>query len=460
MEKKAMESFDIDRQSLSDLDIFSEDPSKASVFALADTTKTTDGKYRLKSYFSSPKKRIADISAMQQTLKFILRHFDDFDRCPLSDDLVYGVKDYLRSNIIPVSSLKKRVILGEIGSYPEIDFAVINKGVHAVRRLLLSVLPLNRVFEADATPEHLATFAQGLTGLLSDGTVKSLLESAGQKEIDRPDAFFFDKMFREGIKNKLEAFVEQISSIDALSSMAGCIKRYGLNFPRFIEDGEVFLSIKGLFHPFLQNPVRNDVSFPGKTNLLFLTGANMSGKTTYIKACGIAVYLAHIGMGVPAEEMALTTFDILFVSINPEGNIQQGYSFFYSEVLRVKTIAAKLGKGARALVIFDEVFRGTNVKDAFDCTLLITRGFARSKGGIFMLSSHLSELETEIQSIPSIVMKCFDATIENGKPCCSYRLRKGVSHARHGLFILKNEGIPGLLGCTNDGEDEICREGL
>jgi DNA mismatch repair ATPase MutS len=180
----------------------------------------------------------------------------------------------------------------------------------------------------------------------------------------------------------------------------------------------------------------------------------MSGKSTYIKACGIAVYLAHIGMGVPAAEMEFTPFDVIYTSIYPEDNIQQGYSYFYSEVMRVKTIALKLKAGLRALVIFDELFRGTNVKDAYDSSLLVISGFSNWDTSFFILSSHLTELEAQCSVLPGIVFRCFDSAIIDGKPHYGYRLLDGINHEHHGILILYNEGIPDLLSCDKSaGKD-------
>ena len=85
-------------------------------------------------------------------------------------------------------------------------------------------------------------------------------------------------------------------------------------------------------------------------NFLFLTGANMAGKSTLIKSVGSAVFLAHLGMGVPAEKMTLTLFDGLLTNINVVDNIAKGESYFFNEVQRVKNTVEKINNGKKWLV--------------------------------------------------------------------------------------------------------------
>ena len=96
------------------------------------------------------------------------------------------------------------------------------------------------------------------------------------------------------------------AQIDAWYGMARAVQKYELVFPDFVQNDEPVIEAKGLYHLLVQQPVAYDVVLNQKTNFLFLTGANMAGKSTFIKAVGICVYLAHIGMGVPAKNMQLS----------------------------------------------------------------------------------------------------------------------------------------------------------
>ena len=124
--------------------------------------------------------------------------------------------------------------------------------------------------------------------------------------------------------------------------MAMAIKIYKLNFPEFIEQANPLVNAKGLFHILLPVPVAYDVQMSQENNFLFLTGANMAGKSTFIKSVGTAVFLAHIGMGVPAESMGLTLFDGLLSNINVVDNIVKGESYFFNEVQRIRNTILKI----------------------------------------------------------------------------------------------------------------------
>ena len=80
-------------------------------------------------------------------------------------------------------------------------------------------------------------------------------------------------------------------------------------------------------------------------NFLFLTGANMAGKSTFIKAVGVAAYMAHLGMAVPAKEMRLSFFDGLLSNIQVEDNIVKGESYFFNEVQRIHKTLEKISDG-------------------------------------------------------------------------------------------------------------------
>ena len=100
----------------------------------------------------------------------------------------------------------------------------------------------------------------------------------------------------------------------------------------------------------------------------------------------------------------------------------------------------------RTLVLFDEVFRGTNVKDALDASRMVIRGFARSRNNGFLFSSHLVELAEILEEEPSIFFGFFEGRIEDQQARYEFQLKEGVSQQRFGLQLLGQEGVPELLG--------------
>jgi DNA mismatch repair ATPase MutS len=185
--------------------------------------------------------------------------------------------------------------------------------------------------------------------------------------------------------------------------------------------------------------------------MLFLTGPNMAGKTTYLRSCGIALYLAHLGMGVPARSFRFSPCQRMFTSISVHDNVRSGVSFFRAEALRVKAIAQSLSEGFRVVALLDEPFMGTNLKDALDASRAILESFAHKEGSVFLVSSHLIELGDHMIATGRVDCQHFEAHEHEGRLRFEYLLRPGVSTQRLGMRVLREEGIFMLLEGEGNG---------
>ncbi|HEX2533894.1 MAG TPA: DNA mismatch repair protein MutS, partial [Chitinophagaceae bacterium] len=223
------------------------------------------------------------------------------------------------------------------------------------------------------------------------------------------------------------------------------VKTFNLRFPEFVESADPLFQAEGLHHVLLEHPVSYDLTLDPSQNFLFLTGANMAGKSTLIKALGSGVFLAHIGMGVPARSMRLTVFDGLLTNINVADNITKGESYFFNEVQRIKHTIQKINNGKKWLVLIDELFKGTNVQDAMKCSLAVIRGLIKIKDSLFVLSTHLYEIGEELKPYPNISFKYFETLVKDDQLSFSYQLKEGISNDRIGYVILKREKVVELL---------------
>ena len=123
-----------------------------------------------------------------------------------------------------------------------------------------------------------------------------------------------------------------------------------------------------------------------------------------------------------------------------------GASHFYVEVLRAKKIASELKLGKRLFVLFDEMFRGTNVKDACEATIAFTAAFARKQGSLFVISTHIIEAGEVLKEQSEKIRFVFlPTTMEGTKPIYTYTLQSGLTADRHGMIIINNEGILDIL---------------
>ena len=171
----------------------------------------------------------------------------------------------------------------------------------------------------------------------------------------------------------------------------------------------------------------------------------MSGKSTFIKAVGIAAYLAHIGMGVPAKNMKIALLNGMLSNIQVSDNLIKGESYFFNEVQRIKDTITKINDGRKWLVLIDELFKGTNVDDAMKCSRIVIDGLSRIPRSMIILSTHLYEISTQLTHISSIQFRYFETSMTDDRFSFSYQLKEGVSSDRLGYLILKKEGVVKLL---------------
>ncbi len=171
----------------------------------------------------------------------------------------------------------------------------------------------------------------------------------------------------------------------------------------------------------------------------------MGGKSTFIKAVGVVVYLAHTGMGVPAQQMQLSLFDGLLSNINVVDNLVQGESYFFNEVQRIRKTVDKISDGKKWLILIDELFKGTNVQDAMKCSSTVIEGLRKINNSLFILSTHLYEIGEDLKRFPNIQFKYFETAVTNGQLYFSYQLKEGISNDRLGYLILKREGVVEML---------------
>ena len=177
-----------------------------------------------------------------------------------------------------------------------------------------------------------------------------------------------------------------------------------------------------------------------------------------MKTLSTALYLAHMGFPVPAAMMQFQVLDGLYTTINLPDNLGIGASHFYAEVLRLKKIAQEVNQGKKLFVLFDELFRGTNVKDAYEATIAITAAFAQRKAGIFVLSTHIIEAGQVLQQESSNISFLYLPTmLKNDLPVYTYRLEQGITNDRHGMLIINKEKI---LETLQQGLERISRNTL
>ena len=240
--------------------------------------------------------------------------------------------------------------------------------------------------------------------------------------------------------------ISHYARIDAWRSIALATRSNNWVFPELKEDTTLCFEAQGLYHPLLETPVAYDVDFSEQRNFLLLTGANMSGKTTFMRAIGVTALLAHIGMGVPAHKLKISMLEGIVTNMQVEDNLLLGESYFFAEVQRMKMTAGKLVQKLPHLVLMDELFKGTNVHDAYECTRAVVDGLLQRPEHMMILSTHLYEVAQHFKEKKEIIFAYFVTQMqEDGSYNFTYELRQGISNDRIGYRILQKEGVLDLL---------------
>ncbi len=247
-------------------------------------------------------------------------------------------------------------------------------------------------------------------------------------------------------KNSNAAYMEnwfsQLSNIDELQSFAGFAFNFSDSiFPDF-KTGEYEIEASNVAHPFIaQNScVGNNINFEGWKQFQIITGANMAGKSTYLRTVGINMVLSMTGSSVLADKFVITPVDI-FTGIKTSDSLQDGESYFFAELKRLKELIDKLESGQHLFVILDEVLRGTNSADKQKGSMaLITQLIKLNASG--MIATHDLALGSLIDEFPTnIVNKRFEVEINNNELVFDYKLKEGISQNLNATFLMKKMGI-------------------
>lgn len=235
---------------------------------------------------------------------------------------------------------------------------------------------------------------------------------------------------------------DALARVDAFCSLGG----FAFNHPGYaypdIADDYFRMEGKALGHPLLHRDkcVRNDVSISKSPFFLIVTGANMAGKSTYLRTVGINFVLACTGLPVCAE--SLTVYPAhLVTSLRTTDSLTAHESYFYAELKRLKMIIDRLHAGEELFIVLDEILKGTNSKDKQKGSLALMRQLIalRSCG---IIATHDLLLGTLENDFPDNTQNCcFEADITGDALTFTYRLRTGVAQNMNASFLMRKMGI-------------------
>ncbi len=367
----------IDKVTFNDISIFHPE-EEFSIFHRLNFTKTIGGKEWLRRFFMEPHNNLRRIIGVQNIIKTLLNHIDDWPK-EITNGTVIMMDKFLDYNLDPVPQRSTVVNSFTYKLLHSQDYSMVKFSVKHFSDFFRGLKKLLVLLKEADLPANLSFYVERMETIMREKPLQQLADTDGTEQFSAQQNLYYAYFLRRDYKTDILELIDIFSRLEAWYSMAMAVKTYDLKFPEFIEQEDPYLRAEGLYHVMLQNPTAYDLVLEPDQNFLFLTGANMAGKSTLIKAVGSAVFLAHIGMAVPARNMKLSLFDGLLTNINVVDNIAKGESYFFNEVQRIKNTIYKINDGKKWLVLIDELFKGTNVQDAMKCSLTVIKGLDQNK---------------------------------------------------------------------------------
>jgi DNA mismatch repair protein MutS len=437
-------SFIADKQTLEDMNLLGKF-KQHSIFSLFNKVKTAGGEQLLNKMFQNP---LVDPEAINNRSK-IFKHFQNKQiSFPFSNEQFSIMENYLSGSSAgnypaTLFMLARKKLLATV--VRDEEYPKMLSGLQQTIRLLNQCKTFINQLDEKEQQHPFFTQLRITKNILNDArlpatdqiecTQQSLLQAAKN-----------DQLLRHTMKTELATVMETFYQLDVYIAVAKLAKEKDFGYAQALPKENNILSTTELRHPNIDKAVANPVSFRQDSNMIFLTGANMAGKSTFMKSFGINVYLAHMGFPVAAKEMQFSVKEGIYSSINVPDNLDMGLSHFYAEVLRVKKVAEEVNKEKELVIIFDELFKGTNVKDAYDATLAVTAAFSEFRNCFFIISTHIIEAGEVLQTQQANIQMLYLPTVMNGNiPTYTYKLQPGISSDRHGMMIIENEGILEML---------------
>jgi len=457
-----------------------------SLLGLLDETWTSEGLNRLISNFESGPIEIELIENRQTQVKSLKSIIWPLIRLRITvekrlDSAENSLRSYLEQPIWSKSPLKIILLLfftwlawlflltsdieGPLGPILVLSFPIINLAF-----LKKWSLYFNGMVGIIHQLEHLTVSYKFIQNHKNNFAIKSLLPEATQnsplgtlKDLERSGLFLGTQAnpvlhlivnfispwsavgalmsYRSIRRSKLKQVLEELPNLEVLLSYGIFYYYQSQNFPT-IESGH--FNFEDMIHPLIPRGkvINNSFSLHEGDRVIFLTGSNMSGKSTFLRAIGINQLLANMGLPVFAKQFVTGPLAIQ-TCIEVTDSVREGFSYFYSEVRRLCEINRLAEKGVPLLILVDELFRGTNNSERRIGSRGLIKKWSSLSSSISLISSHDLDLAEEAVQFKHVACYHFkdDVNPTTNQMTFDYKIYPGPSMTTNALKIMKFEGL-------------------
>jgi ABC-type multidrug transport system fused ATPase/permease subunit len=242
-------------------------------------------------------------------------------------------------------------------------------------------------------------------------------------------------------REHVEGWFDVVAEMEALV----CFSAFKFNHPDHVfpkvQEGDYIISAEDVGHPLIPNKasVRNEIKIKAE-EFVIVTGANMAGKSTYLRTVGINLILAQCGCPVIASSFEFDPIEV-YTSIRTQDSLQKSESYFYSELKRLKSIIEMIKAGKRLFVILDEILKGTNSRDKHSGSEALLKQFISLQTSGIVATHDVSLGKLQKIFPKNISNKCFEVDIQGDRLFFDYKLREGVSKNMNATLLMRKMGI-------------------
>lgn len=240
----------------------------------------------------------------------------------------------------------------------------------------------------------------------------------------------------------IKTWFDNLGEVELLNSIA----TFHYNHPSFIfpetVNDRLLIKATGMGHPLMKEAVAvvNDVSIGETAKLHLITGSNMSGKSTFLRTLGLNTILAQLGAPVFARTFVFRPVRLL-TSFHHIDSLEESTSYFYAELKCLQDIIKSLANPEPALVLLDEVMRGTNSKDKHDGTALLIKKLL-NYSCLSLIATHDTELGILAEDHPGMIENfCFESELANDELSFDFTMRNGIAKTKNATYLMQKMGI-------------------